>query len=76
MKAWSLKISSPCKDCEKRHRACWSECEAYQEYLVKKDELKMMRYKDINLTMRAYEHDAKTKALRKKQRMSNYKVHD
>lgn len=27
-----LMVSGPCKDCKKRHKACWDTCSAYQEY--------------------------------------------
>lgn len=30
-----VKVDSPCKDCEQRHRNCWSECESYKQF--KKD---------------------------------------
>lgn len=25
-------MKSPCKDCENRHEACWSNCEKYKEW--------------------------------------------
>lgn len=75
MKNIKLKVNSPCKDCEERHTACWDTCAAYQQYCKEKDELKEMRYKDVNMVMCTYEHDQITRALRWKKRY-NYKMRD
>ena len=66
MKAFRLKINSPCKDCEKRHRACWDSCADYKDYIARKDGLKTMRYNDINMEMCTYEYDSKVKNTRLK----------
>lgn len=36
-------MKSPCKDCESRHEACWSNCEKYKEWRSVFDENKKAR---------------------------------
>lgn len=38
-------MDCPCKDCEFRHPACWSECEPYKQYKKAFDAEKLDRDK-------------------------------
>ena len=34
---------SPCKDCKKRHEACWGKCEKYKAWKSRLDEVNKRR---------------------------------
>lgn len=64
------KITSypPCKDCEDRHKLCWSECDKYKTWKAEHDEAKAdiykSKYNELNLHNFAIE--GRNKALKKR----------
>ena len=64
------KISAgpPCKNCEDRHKLCWSDCEKFKEWKSSHDEAKddiyKNKYHDLNL--RNFMIEGRNKALKKR----------
>ena len=64
------KITSypPCKDCEDRHKLCWSECDKYKTWKAEHDEARKeiynAKYNDLNI--RNFMIEGRNKAIKKR----------
>lgn len=63
-----IQLSPPCKNCEERHKLCWSECEKYKEWKTEHDEAKADIYKDKynRLSLDNFQIEGRNKALKKR----------
>lgn len=59
-------VQSPCRNCENRHMGCHGQCERYNEYKIRHDEVqeKIRKADDEKNAIWEY-HDARFKRLRR-----------